>query len=141
MNPEHGAATLATCSRNAPMATGGFFTPSPADITKLESDLATLLSISTENAGQSASFAVDLSSYRREYIGYQRDGARMIYGNFLPVLRRSNPVRMRSNGLPTIACDGGAAFFGVEYAIADGKVEAVRFNGSLGGRAQEDILR
>ncbi|RJY08830.1 hypothetical protein [Aurantiacibacter aquimixticola] len=134
MDPERGAAALATCSRASPMATGGFFTPSPAEITGLESDLATLLSTSREDVGPAASFAIDPSSYRREYIGYEQNGARMIYGNFLP-------VGMSSDRAPTTVCDGGPAFFGVEYAVADGRVSAVRFDGSIAGRVQEDILR
>ncbi|BBC72399.1 conserved hypothetical protein [Altererythrobacter sp. B11] len=118
------------CSREAPEFTGGSFVPEAADIARLESALAPLLSAHAETPGIAPAlrFAGDPASYARQYAGYTVDGRRMIYGNFVP---GSLPEGMDMARQAAVVCDGGAGFFGVEYDVARQAITRVAFNGSL----------
>ena len=134
LDPARGSELLRTCSRQSPVGASTYFTPSAPEITALETSLARILTLETADIGPAADFAVDPASYRREYVGYTVNGERMIYGNFVPVGAARDAV-------PTIVCDGGPAFFGVEYAIDAQAVKTVRFDGGFGGGTVQDIER
>ena len=88
------------CSRPAPTPDEHLWTPSTADVAQVESGLKTFLA-SREAAGQTVPPPKVL--YHRQYMGFTRKGARLIYGNFFPNyavdLLRDGPLRV---------CDGGA---------------------------------
>lgn len=143
------AGALQQCSREVPPAGDAplrFFMPRPADIAAFEAKLSDRLTatgyfeeetpVVRDNlaanglipAQERASFAVTLASgWAREYIGVERDGARHIYGNY------SLKMSLLPSGMPvadaTIACDGGPTFFGADYAIDNGEITHVAFNG------------
>ena len=141
VDPAQGAALLAQCSRPAPISDGAFFTPTPAQITALETRLAAVLSeertnyVEDDNPAGAFDWPLAPSSYVRQYVGYEAGGRRMIYGNFVPGNSASG-----SNG-PMVVCDGGPQFFGAEFDIAAGEVVRVAFNGGLGGPFYDPILR
>ena len=66
------------------------------------------------------------TGWRRQYIGIVRNGERFIYGNFYPVGSGVAAGRLTQ---PLIICDGGPAFFGVEYDLKAGRISHLAFNG------------
>lgn len=134
LDPARGSALFQTCSRTPIIGASSFFTPSASEITTLETRLAQVLALRTDAIGPASNFAFDPGSYRREYVGYIADDERMIYGNFAP-------IGLAGERVPTVVCDGGPAFFGVEYAISSNTVRAVRFDNSLGGPSVDDITQ
>jgi hypothetical protein len=68
--------------------------------------------------------------WRRQYGGFLRDGRRFIYGNFYP--RGVGDDRPAANDWrhgPMTVCDGGHAFFGVEYDVDGHRFTHLDFNG------------
>jgi hypothetical protein len=143
------AGALQQCSREVPPAGDAplrFFMPKPADIADFEAKLSDHLTstgyfeeetpvvrdnlaangvIPTETR---ATFAVTLASgWTREYIGVERDSVQHIYGNYglisPPIPGR--PIVEDAN----VVCDGGPTFFGADYAIDNGEITHVAFNG------------
>ncbi len=66
--------------------------------------------------------------WQREVFGITRSGKRLIYANFVPA-----DIMPDQRHMPTNVCDGGPAFFGVEFDPAAGQVTHIAFNGALGG--------
>lgn len=127
---------LPACSRSTAGPVEGGWDPSDADIIDMESALAlTLQSLAnlpiytkgTENPDP-LSYVVNDPRWQREAIGIVRNGRFIVYGNYLPADVTINPAH-----LPTGVCDGGPAFFGVEFDIATGTITHLAFNGALGG--------
>jgi hypothetical protein len=67
--------------------------------------------------------------FRRQYIGFTRNGERLIYANFSPIhadeLGSKWPILER----PVVVCDGGAGFWGVVYDPKIERFEEPQFNG------------
>ena len=141
IEPDQGQMLLAQCSRPSAPNDGEFFTPSAGDITALETDLGSVLQsersayLKPGDPAGAFDWPLDPSSYVRQYVGYESNGRRMIYGNFLPGSTVSGPSR------PAVVCDGGPQFFGVEYDVAARQVVRVAFNGGLAGPFYQPILR
>ena len=57
--------------------------------------------------------------------GQIRDGASLIYGNFIPNTVRGSP----RSGRAAVICDGGSAFWGIAYDPASGQFTELEFNG------------
>ena len=98
-----------------------FWIPSIEEVAQLESDLKMFLT-SRKSAGQTVPPLAVL--YHRQYVGFTRKGARLIYGNFFPKdavdLLRDGPLRV---------CDGGSFFWGVVYSPANRELSELEFNG------------
>ena len=130
----NGSALLRACSRAAPENASGFFAPSPAQITAVETATARTLRAAaadyTSYQDDTDAFAWpdDPSLYRRRYVGYVVDGRRMIYGDFKPA-----SFGLSADEELMTLCDGGPQFFGVEYDLARDSVRRIAFDGSLGG--------
>ena len=102
--------------------------PGAADIAALEAALPAAL------AAQKPTGAPDWSrapqGWRRQYVGLVRGGRRFLYGNFYPRSAdeyRQDPDQWRRE--PVMVCDGGPAFFGVEYDVEAGRFTHFGFNG------------
>lgn len=120
------AGLLRQCSRATPELGEATWQPGAADVAALEAALPGALR--AEAAGRDWSrFPGD---WRRQYGGIVRGGRRFVYGNFYP--READhyardPDRWRHE--PVMVCDGGAAFFGVEYDVAARRFTHFGFNG------------
>jgi hypothetical protein len=121
---------LHQCSRAAPEAGEGTWEPGAEEITALEDALTAAL------RDQVRRFPVRISvpnGWLRQYVGIVRVGRHFIYGNFFPRDVASeppyndNPNRLRAERV--MVCDGGPAFFGVEYDVAAGRITHLAFNG------------
>jgi len=118
---------LNQCSRGVPPAYDGHWLPAAGDIVALEAALPGALVASRpadaelRNASQ---------GWRRQYGGFLRNGHRFIYGNFFPSEVGDN--RTADNDwrhAPVMICDGGHAFFGVEYDVEGRRFTHLDFNG------------
>ena len=109
---------LDQCSRDAPEKAQGIWRPSASEIRRFEARVAadlprrfnTLGSVAPEERAKLEKFP---SGFWREYLGIVRDGRRHIYGNFGPLDRPAAAAAF--SGGPTVVCDGGPVYFGVEY--------------------------
>ena len=111
------------CSRSTPTA-ANYWTPGPADIAKLESALPAALPPVSNWRGKVLSNAPQ--GWLRQYVGFLRGGRRFIYGNFFP---DTPDERAHWRHAPIMVCDGGPAFFGVEFDANRGVITDVEFNG------------
>ena len=105
------------CSRVTPTDVSGFWSPSPAQMIAIEKLLPDLL----RKNGQK----LNLSDYR-QYIGVTSHGKKLIYLNSFP-----SEVTKRLDWRTTavVVCDGGDAFWGVEFDPADNTFHNLQFNG------------
>lgn len=117
-------ALLRQCSRASPRAGEGTWTPAWSDIAALEAALPAALRADSLGAPLAERGAPE--GWRRQYVGLVRDGRRIVYGNLEPARGAGDPSwRTR----PTLICDGGSSFFGVEYDVAARRVVGLAFNG------------
>lgn len=66
-------------------------------------------------------------NYAVEVIGMVHLGRRFVYGSYYP-LAMQDGIKEAPAG-PTIVCDGGPTFFGVEIDAATGRTTHIAFNG------------
>jgi hypothetical protein len=121
-------AMLRQCSRAAPAAGEGSWRPGPADIAALEAALPAGLA-AQNRPGVDWSRAPE--GWLRQYVGLLRGGRRFIYGNFVPASLGGDDPAGRWRDAPAIICDGGPAFFGVEYDVEARRFTHFAFNGSV----------
>lgn len=112
---EQGPAVLKQCSRQRPAASE-FWTPTTEDVMTVETALTRYWSRA------SCKFGLDrLSRYYRQYIGVVIDGRRKIYINALHGEREARELTDRIDEpqgwreRAAVWCDGGGAYWGVEY--------------------------
>ena len=118
-------AMLRQCSRAAPAAGEGNWRPGPAEIAALEAALPAALG-AQGRPGPDWPRAPE--GWLRQYVGILRGDRRFIYGNFVPA---SPGAEGRWRDQPVVICDGGPAFFGVEYDVQAHRFTHVAFNGSV----------
>jgi len=117
-------AMLQQCSRGTPAKGEATWQPQPKDILALEALLPAALS---RHFGRGdPRWTTAPAGWGRQYVGIVRGGRRFIYGNYFPK-RDSKPLS--PTGGPTIVCDGGPDFFGVEYDVAARRITRLDFNG------------
>jgi hypothetical protein len=119
LSPDQAADVVHQCTRATPSKIDGTWTPTPAQIRALERALALVLPQADE--------------YYRQYAGVVVHGKRIIYVNgfhrgYLEDLKRfgGDTAMWRRQALDI--CDGGRAFFGVEFDPATGKIRNLEFN-------------
>jgi hypothetical protein len=118
---------LEQCSRGVPPAYDGHWTPSAGDIAALEAALPQALS-ATRSAGAETRNAPQ--GWKRQYGGFLRGGRRFIYGNFFPgEMGGSRTPDGDWHHAAVVVCDGGHAFFGVEYDVEGRRFTHLDFNG------------
>jgi hypothetical protein len=113
------------CSRGAPEFVAADFEPDAGSIRDLEAKLPAALTAAGNRLDyRGAGAPLDLDAYYREYAAYLSAGRRKIYGNFAPLGIGAGDRRG-----PVMICDGGPAFFGVEYDVERGEITGLAFNG------------
>jgi hypothetical protein len=123
-------AMLRQCSRPSPYAGEATWVPRIADVTALEAKLPARLSTERFAALRKAP-----QGWARQYVGIVRGGRRYLYGNFFPADMLAEAAGSGWKRAPLRVCDGGPAFFGVEFDVAAGHFTHVAFNGGPGMRA------
>jgi hypothetical protein len=117
-----GPALIKQCSRGSPTNVTGFWSPSPDQIVAIEKLLPALLSKSGHK--------LELSDSYRQYVGVTSNGKKLIYLNSFPkdaFAGSSEHVDWRTQAV--VACDGGPAFWGVEFDPADNTFHNFGSNG------------
>ncbi len=132
------AGLLHQCSRPTPDDVVGYWTPTSVQVAALEAGLQSMLAA---------------PDYYRQYGGLvHRGGRRTIYVNAFPrflvdahiryfAKYRDHPERLLNfppgsrdanwwRSVPGIVCDGGDAYFGVEFDPVTGRFESLHFNGN-----------
>jgi len=119
---------LGQCSRATPPLGESTWQPGEADILALEAALPAALRAQPPRSGAS-DLARAPQGWRRQYVGIVRGGRRFVYGSFFPAdsARHGAPDQWRRETL--IVCDGGPAFFGVEYDVEGRRVTHLAYNG------------
>ena len=121
------------CSRGAPDPGAGLWSPLRSEIAALEIALPPYLA---ERKAAMQPTPPEKVEYGRQYVGFTRKGAHLIYGNFFPLSLWSMPPSA-SRGLPdpaswpVIICDGGPTLWGIVYNPATNSFEEPQFNGPL----------
>lgn len=118
-------AVVKQCSRPAPGAGEAGWTPDAKTVANIEGKLADYLRKSPRQDIPDPDAMVSGSA--RQYVGIVRDGHRFVYGNFFPGRMARENGNWRTQAV--IVCDGGRAFFGVEFDAATGRITHVDFNG------------
>jgi hypothetical protein len=104
--------------------TDSFWTPSVEAVLKLEENVAAYLSQNSYAFFYQPPVWERLDEYQRQYIGLERGGEKIIYGNFFC-----------DNGGPdwrqefVFVIDGGECYFQVEYDVKSGLFIKLRVNG------------
>lgn len=119
---------LGQCSRSTPQPGESTWQPAEADILALEAALPAALQGQPPRSDGSG-LARAPEGWRRQYVGIVRGGRRFVYGSYFPAdsTRYGDPDRWRRE--PMIVCDGGPAFFGVEYDAEARRFTHVAYNG------------
>lgn len=66
-----------------------------------------------------------LASYKRQYLGLEREGHRFIYANLFQVSAHMEDWR----SAVVVHCDGGDSYFGVFFDVSEGRIVDVAYNG------------
>jgi hypothetical protein len=126
-------AMLLQCSRSTPTAGERGWQPTADDIVTLEQALPTALRDQPETQGPRHSGGPDWSrvpdGWRRQYVGIVRGGRLFVYGNFIPNAAEPRGAPDDFALTPILVCDGGPAFFGVEYDVEARRFTHIAFNG------------
>ena len=113
------------CDRSEPGHIESAFTPSSADVARIDAALPQLLSRDLISRRGSPRIVL---SYYRQYAGFVMDGRRIIYVSGLSELFNQN-----WRGRAFQACDVGDATFGVRYDVETRKFEMLEFGVTLFG--------
>jgi hypothetical protein len=108
------------CSRPAPQGVSDIWIPSVQEVEKMEESLPQFL----EKEG-ALERMLPLGNYYYQYVGYIVHGRRMIYVNAFVGREQAKDWRRKA----VLFCDGGSAFFGVEYDVEEGNFLNLYFNG------------
>jgi len=101
-----------------------FWTPSVEDIFKCEENVAEYLSQNSYAFHYQPPVWERLDEYQRQYIGLERSGEKIIYGNFFC---DNGDEGWRQEFV--FAIDGGECYFQVEYDVESGLFTKLRING------------
>ncbi len=121
-------AILQQCSRSTPEPGEAGWRPDAADVAMLEAAVAAALR-QRRNASD-PDWSRFPNGWRRQYVGIVRGGRHYLYGNIYPRdadRYASDPRRWQRE--PVAVCDGGPAFFGVEYDVDARRITHLAFNG------------
>lgn len=127
---------LPACSRSTAGPVDGGWEVEDRDIGAMEAELAQILPSLAGRDGYTAgtenpdplTYTVNDPRWQREIFGIIRGGKRIVYANFVPA-----DIMPDQRHMPTVVCDGGPAFFGVEFDVSTGRITHIAFNGALGG--------
>jgi len=117
---DSGAGLFRQCSREAPRQPEILWSPAPEQIAALEHGLEPYLKTNSPHPLESP-----LTKFRRQYIGFTKDGKRYIYGNFY--VASLHPKNEDTQAV--VVCDGGSLFCGVVYDVESETFQDLKFNG------------
>ena len=130
---EHATDVIHQCSRSSPGSVEGSWLPAEREIRDLEARLPQALNDALAKSGRPAERSRDIG---RQYAGLRVAGRKIIYVNGFPLsmiqTEARNTPRPSRDGWKTRAvmvCDGGPAFFGVEYDPKTRTFSNFAFNG------------
>jgi hypothetical protein len=126
---------LHQCSRQTPQNVLGTWTPTKQDVRELEIRLPTALALEAQKHG--TSYMPEMT-FQRQYAGFLVGKRRIVYVNGFP-RSAGDPARDGTTAArnfdwhrePVVVCDGGPAFFGVEYDPEKKTFAHFEFNGLL----------
>jgi len=125
--PAQGAAMLHQCSRAAPTASE-FWAPSLEDVLEAERRLPTFLTQATCRVRLKPP-----AEYFRQYVGMTIGGRRLLYLNAvhadIVTLHSDGPHALDWHSKAIVVCDGGEAFWGVEYDLGARSFGNLQCNG------------
>jgi len=101
-----------------------FWAPSVSDVLKLEEKIDEYLSQNSNQFYRQPPVWERLDEYQRQYIGFERDGKQIIYGNYFC---DSTGKNWRQEFV--FVFDGGDCFFQVEYDVESGTFIKLWVNG------------
>ena len=102
----------------------GYWTPSVNDILKIEENIAEYLNKNSDKFNWQPPVWQRLDEYQHQYIGLERRGKRIIYGNYFCEGGNNNWRKVF-----VFAIDGGECYFQVEYNISSGLFIKLLING------------
>jgi hypothetical protein len=120
------AETFHQCSRDTPESDGAYWLPTAHDIIQLESELWPMLEL-RDRRGKTV--PPRFQQFQRQYIGFTRNGERLVYGNFSPEYEDEPWRRWSLLEKPVAMCDGGRYFWGIVYKPKSNTFEEPQFNG------------
>ncbi len=119
-----GPALIKQCSRSSPTDVTNFWGPTPSQVIAIEKLMPGLLSKSGHK--------IKLSDYYRQYAGVTSHGRNLIYLNsFVGSALTESSEHLDWRTKAVVFCDGGDAFWGVEFDPADNTFHNLEFNGIL----------
>ena len=116
-----GRAVIRQCSRVSPAKVSDFWTPSVAEVLVIEQRLPELL--------RKSGHKIDFARSRHQYIGVISGGTKLIYLNAIPAFEPNSRDHTDWRLTAVTICDGGDAFWGVEFDPADNTFHNLGFNG------------
>ena len=114
---------LSQCSRDAPNPGSGTWQPTWADIAPMEALIPRALA--TDPGAAKIRAQNPPTGWLRQYVGIVRNDHRYIYGNFFP---NEPDFDAGWKDKPMVVCDGGPAFFGVEYDVDARRLDNLAFD-------------
>ncbi|RYX84710.1 hypothetical protein EON83_08725 [bacterium] len=114
------------CSRQSPTGWWSPVAPSKAEIKAVEAALPLWIKSHQLNDWK-ASFA----TYYYQYGALVRGKKRLIYVNALAADDGMNDKDQLWRRIPTIVCDGGRSFWGIEYDVTAKRFQNASFNGRI----------
>ena len=120
-------ALMTQCSRPVPEPGEAGWAATEADVAAVEAALPAALA--AHRMRDPPDWSRLETGWRRQYIGFVRGGRRLLYGNFFPREVGDEGAVGQWRVEPVIVCDGGPAFFGVEYDVEAAGITALDFNG------------
>lgn len=98
-----------------------------ADVLALERQLPEFLRSQPEDSdARAADLWLKAPSYLRQYVGFTRNGRRVVYANFFCFRSVSD---RDWHVWPVVVDDGGPCFFQVEYDVESGRFSRLSVNG------------
>lgn len=137
LDEKHVPFVLNQCSRSAPQNVTGTWKPDKNDIKTFEYQLFPIL-----KKAKLSKIADRFNDYRLQYFGIIVDGQRVIYinaflfsgenaGSFYigPAPETCTAKHISWRNCPIVACDGSAAFWGIQYFVDSGFFNFFSSNG------------
>ena len=130
--PIHAApSVLKQCSRAVPQGITAFWLPTEKEVEDLEISLFQYLETRhfLDSIRQPESASLPPMIYHRQYVGIERNGTRLIYGNFYRYNDQS--WRFEEQSRAVIGCDGSRKYWGIVYDPITRTFDEYEVNGFL----------
>lgn len=137
--PESAQTVLTRCTIHRPNFDGASSIPEVNELQEMEQQLQFIMRAVAKYPGVDKNYPLEYgqlpNEWIRQFVSYYDDDRRMIYGNYGPA-RPENIARLKQS--PFDVCDGGPAWFGVEFDVELKKITRISFN--IGWVSVEDLI-